>query len=150
MTPIDQLVRPHSPQDRAASAAALAASALVLGLASWMHPSPDGVGTHTQLGLPACGFYSSVGLPCATCGMTTAFSHAAHGQLLQAFHVQPAGAALAVMTAMLAVTSAYALVTGMRLGPTVAWVARPGVAVSMAAVVLAAWGYKMALAKWGF
>ena len=148
MTPIDQLGRPHCPQDRAASAAVLAACAMVLGLASWMDPSPDGLGTHTQLGLPACGFYSSVGLPCATCGMTTAFSHAAHGRLLSAFRAQPAGAVLAVMTAMLAVTSAYALATGMRLDPTVAWAARPAVVVAAAGVVLAAWGYKMAFAQW--
>ncbi len=149
MNPTNQSNPTRSPASRIVAAAVLAASGLVLGLASWLDASPEGVGTHRQLGLPACGFYSSVGLPCASCGMTTAFSHAAHGRLIKAFYTQPAGACLAVLLAAAGIVAAYALVTGMRLGPAAAWMLRPTSVVAAAAGVLMAWGYKMAIVQAG-
>lgn len=133
----------YGPSQRAAAAVVLAASAAVLGLASWLDASPQGVGTHTQLGLPECGFYCTVGVPCATCGMTTAFSHAAHGRLVQALVTQPAGAVLAVLTAVAGIVSAYALLTGSRLDRVLAWVWRPLTILGMVVLVLGSWGYKI-------
>jgi len=147
--PIDRTKSPSRSNSRVGPAAVLAGSACLLALAVWLDPSAEGVGTHTQLGLPPCGFYASTGLPCASCGMTTAFSYAAHGQLLLAFATQPAGACLAVLVAAAAVVSAYALTTGMRLGPAVGWMSRPVTVLVGAGIVVSAWGYKMTFALWG-
>lgn len=103
----------------------------------------DGVGTHTALGLPACGLYETTGIPCATCGMTTSYSLAAHGHPIDAFINQPAGALLALLTAMAAVLSGYALVTGMSLTPIGAMLWRPRVVVIGISVLLIAWAYKI-------
>jgi hypothetical protein len=103
----------------------------------------DGVGTHKALGLPPCGLYEATGIPCATCGMTTSFSLAAHGHLEAAFINQPAGAILALLTAMTVVVSGYALVTGMSLAPIGLMLWRPRIVIVGLAIVLAAWVYKI-------
>lgn len=59
----------------------------VLVTAALLTPDPAGHGTHTQLGLPPCGFLVITGLPCPGCGLTTSFSHM--------MHIDPAGAAAA-------------------------------------------------------
>lgn len=119
-------------------------SAGVLAVALWLTPNThDGVGTHKALGLPPCGLYETTGIPCATCGMTTSFSLAAHGHLFDAFINQPAGALLALLTAMAAVLSGYALVTGMSLAPIGLMLWRPRVVVIGIGVLLIAWVYKI-------
>ena len=52
-------------------------SLAVLGIAAGLEASDEGIGTHTQLGMPPCMFREATGYPCMTCGMTTSFSHAA-------------------------------------------------------------------------
>jgi hypothetical protein len=52
--------------------------------------------THRQLGLPPCTFYWVTGLPCPSCGMTTSFSHLAHGSISDSLRANPAGTLLAV------------------------------------------------------
>ncbi|MBT4523937.1 MAG: DUF2752 domain-containing protein, partial [Phycisphaerae bacterium] len=61
------------------------ASLALLSIALLLTPSADGIGTHTQLGLPACGWILAADLPCPTCGMTTAWSHTIRGELPSAF-----------------------------------------------------------------
>lgn len=115
----------------------------VLSLAASLSPSPRGYGTHTQVGMEPCGFVKTAGMPCATCGMTTAFAHAADGRLLASALTQPAGAALAVLTAMAAIISGYAALVGLSLGPLLRWIWRPRFVVVMGALIMAAWGYKI-------
>lgn len=122
----------------------LVSSMSVLLLALWMHPSSGGVGTHEQLGLPACGLLQSTGVPCATCGMTTSFALAAHGQLIASFINQPGGAVLAIVTAMVAVAGAYTLVTGISLWPMVAPMVRPSLFIWAGVFFALAWLYKIA------
>lgn len=54
-------------------------------------PAAQGHGTHQQLGLPPCTFLWLTGFPCAFCGMTTSWTHAAHGQVLESIRTQPMG-----------------------------------------------------------
>lgn len=54
-------------------------------------PDPTGHGTHTQLGLPPCGFYVITGCPCPGCGLTTAFSFMAHLDVFGAARANPFG-----------------------------------------------------------
>jgi hypothetical protein len=83
---------------RLASAALATACSAILAVAISLPPSSTGIGTHTSVGLPPCGFLESTGIPCPTCGMTTAFSLMAHGRPLAAFRAQPAGALLFLLT----------------------------------------------------
>ncbi len=105
----------------------------------------DGLGTHKSLYLPPCGLYETTGIPCATCGMTTSFSLMAHGRFIAAFLTQPAGAMLALLVAMAAVISGYALVTGMSLSPVGRILWRPIVLIPAIGLLLAAWIYKIAI-----
>ena len=130
--------------DRVPALVIFLVAAGVLAVAMLLTPNTrDGVGTHKALGLPACGLYETTGIPCATCGMTTSFSLAAHGHLIDAFINQPAGALMALLTAMAAVLSGYALLTGMSLTPIGAALWRPKVIAAGIGVLLIAWVYKI-------
>ena len=100
--------------DRLAGLGLAAASLGLLLLAASLSPAAAGTGTHTQLGMPPCGFLAATGLPCATCGMTTATALAADGRLLAAGWTQPAGLLFALAVGALA-----------WLGAWLAWSGRP-------------------------
>lgn len=131
---------------RLIAAAALLPCVAVLLVAASLTPDPAGTGTHRQLGLPPCGMLAATGLPCATCGMTTAFSYTAHGELWSALVTQPAGATLAVLTAMAIPTLGYAVVTGAALGPLARALLRPRTALLLAVLVMAGWAYTLSVA----
>lgn len=126
---------------RAAVVLAACLAPILLGL--WLSPDPGGLGTHCQLGLPPCGLAMTTGVPCPTCGMTTAFSYAVHGHLIAAAVTQPFGAllALAVMTAaglsvVVLVTSRSWRVNWYRVSPGL-------VAAVVVVLFLASWIYKV-------
>jgi len=128
---------------RALGAAVLVGCVLLFAVASRLEPATGGIGTHEQLGLAPCGMMMLWGLPCPTCGMTTAFAHAARGRLASAFHAQPAGLALAIAIGLAAIAAGGTLVTGrtyrvnwFRLSPT-------GVGFGVVALLLGAWVYKI-------
>jgi len=85
---------------------------IALAVAAYAEPDPRGFGTHTELGMPVCGFQERTGYPCVTCGMTTAFSHVVRGQILQAFIAQPAGALLAIGCVFTLALGSLAALTG--------------------------------------
>jgi len=128
-------------RDRLLGAGIAAVALTPLLIAAGLSPDPGGHGTHLQLGMTPCGFLSASGLPCATCGMTTAFAHAADGDLLGAAAVQPAGALLALLCAAAAITGLYAAVTGLAVTRLLRCLVRGRVVLAAIAVVLAAWGY---------
>ena len=66
-------------------------SLCVLAVAAMLEPDPAGHGTHTQLGLPPCGFLIVTGAPCPGCGLTTAFAHAIRGDFGLAASANPLG-----------------------------------------------------------
>jgi hypothetical protein len=117
--------------------------AAVLGLAAWLSPAESGVGTHEALNMPPCGWIAIADLPCPTCGMTTAFAHAANGNLIQSFQAQPLGCLLAIGTAMALLVSMFVAVTGSRLAWSFTRLWTRGSAWIIAAAVVAAWGYKI-------
>jgi hypothetical protein len=84
-------------ETRALAALTLAICLAVLITAATLPPDPRGYGTHERLFGGPCGFLVVTGLPCPTCGMTTAFAHAVRGQFGSAFRAQPAGLVLALL-----------------------------------------------------
>lgn len=130
--------------DRTGSGVCAAACLGVLGLAAWMDPNPDGHATHTQLGLPSCQWVAALGKPCPTCGMTTAFAHAAEGSYLAALVAQPLGLLLALGSATVFWGALHGAITGVR----VPHVALRGVngrsLLALLGLGLASWAYKLA------
>lgn len=125
-------------------AGAWAASMLsVLVIASVLHPAHAGFGTHEQLGLPPCVWMSTFGEPCPTCGMTTAFTYAAHGSYWHSFLAQPFGAVLAIGAAATLWIALHTAITGSRaLSVALRAVGSRGVWFGLAGL-LAAWVYKL-------
>lgn len=123
------------------------ATGTLLVVAAWLSPSGAGHGTHLQLGLPPCGWVVGMGIPCPSCGMTTAFAHAADGDLLGAMRAQPAGAMLALGTAVVFVLSAWVLLTGSGIGGF--WFERLGKRTLLVGgvVILGSWVYKILVFK---
>jgi len=122
----------------------------LLGMALYLKPSTEGLGTHTQLGLPQCSWPTMWGIPCPTCGMTTAFAHTVRGRWLTAFEDQPMGFLLAVATMVWVMISLRALVTGRtwrlngyRLTPL-------RVTLVIVGSVLLSWGYKILVTRGDF
>ncbi|HHN77174.1 MAG TPA: DUF2752 domain-containing protein [Phycisphaerales bacterium] len=108
-----------------------------------LHPSDEGHGTHTQLGMPACGWVIAFNKPCPTCGMTTAFTHAAHGRFADALADQPMGALLALISAAVFWAGLHTAITGCRLDRLVRMVLAPRTLWIAAALAAGAWGYKL-------
>jgi hypothetical protein len=129
--------------DRLVQAALAGVCWLVVALSIYLHPAPDGLGTHEQLGLAPCGFLHMTGQPCPGCGLTTAFAHMVRGQVPSALIVQPFGALL------------FLLILGGALGLTVTcfmgrtWnlvllrINAPVWLYGLVFLALASWGYKI-------
>ena len=132
---------------RLVASAVLVACSAVLGVAAYLTPSPTGLGSHEQLGLPPCGWIAIADIPCPTCGMTTAFAHAADGHLLQALHAQPLGGILAIGVTMAWLVSIHVMITGSRIGGAFARLWSAKMAWALSGAVVLAWGYKIASHK---
>ena len=117
--------------------------AIVLGVAVALTPSPRGMGTHRGLGLPPCGFEYSTGMPCPTCGMTTAYALTVRGRIYAAIVTQPAGFVLCVLTGVVATYGAYVAIRGRAI-----WVNWDRIStrlvLALALLVMGGWGFKMA------
>ena len=94
------------------------------------------------------GFQPVAGSPtwtclCPTCGFTTAFAHAADGDILAAFDAQPMGALLAITTALACLGGLIILLTGAPVESLVTryWSVRWTWIVL--GLLLVAWAYKM-------
>ncbi len=59
-----------------------------------------------------CGFKQRYGLPCPTCGMTTATLAFAQGKIFEAFFIQPAGALLCCVLVVIALLALVIAVFG--------------------------------------
>ncbi len=121
--------------------AVVALAPLVIG--AGLTPSAKGHGTHTSLGMPSCGWVVAFNKPCPTCGMTTAVTHAAHGDLIGSFLVQPAGALFAVVAAMAFWCGLHGLVSGVDTVRLSGRLFKGRVWWAIGGILLASWAYKM-------
>lgn len=126
---------------------ALGVSAALLAVfvfARWLEPDPAGLGTHEQLGLRTCRMISLFGIPCAFCGMTTAFALMVRGDIVGGFLTQPAGALLFVSGVLaLCVVGALAVTGRVHARMRVPRI-RARFALVCVAILVLAWGYKIA------
>jgi hypothetical protein len=115
----------------------------VLILAHHLTPSPTGVETHLQMQFQRCEFLQRTGLPCPTCGMTTSFSHFAHGNWLASFYVQPMGFLLALACGACFWACLHMALTGAPLHHLLRQVKMVRFIVIFMGFGIAAWGWKI-------
>jgi len=128
--------------DRVIAAAVLAAAGAAVWLLASIEPSPAGYDTHVQFGWPRCGWPLTMGLPCPTCGCTTAACLLVHGQPWQALRTQPFGALLALSGLLLGVHAALCLWRRRSFVDLVVRLPRARILLLALAVLLASWAYK--------
>ena len=87
----------------------------VTAIGAFLHPSPNGHGTHELLGLPPCPSVLMFDRPCPGCGLTTSWSAFIHGDFALAFHAHPLGPLAYMIFTGLALFGGYGFVTGRRL-----------------------------------
>lgn len=131
------------PADRALWALLFMCGMGVLVVAAMLQPDAEGYGTHTQLGMQPCASLAATGFPCPTCGMTTAFAHAADGNLVAAFATQPAGAALALLAAIATLVSGYGMLAGLPVHGVAEAVWTPRNLLIFGGGIILAWIYKI-------
>lgn len=73
------------------------AMSIPLWVANRLTPSPSGLGTHHQLGLPPCSMRVLWSMRCPACGMTTSWSHITRGNLIAAWQANAGGVLLAFL-----------------------------------------------------
>lgn len=98
--------------DRLVGAAMGIPATTVILIAAWLTPSPNGYGTHIQLGLGNCTMMVLTEWPCPMCGMTTTFTLLSHFRPLDALLNQPFGVALYAITLAAAAIGLADLATG--------------------------------------
>lgn len=130
-------------RSRLAAALIALGSLAILAVAAILDPSPDGLGTHEQFHLPQCGWITLMDTPCPTCGWTTAFAHAADGNLPASFLCQPMGCLLAMSTAMAALVGIYVALTGSAVASMLKRLWGPYTGWLLAAIIVVSWIYKI-------
>ncbi len=121
----------------------------VLCIAAWLRPDHGGTGTHLQLGLLACAFKIRTGLPCPSCGFTTAFSYFAHGHFLASIYTQPMGTMLALASAVAVWIGFYIAVTGRPVHRLFKLLSSRYYLMPILSFALLAWGWKIFLTLTG-
>jgi hypothetical protein len=117
----------------------------VLITAAFLTPNPEGHGTHTQLGLPPCGFLVFTSYPCPGCGLTTAFSHMIRFDLFGAWHANPFGIALFSATAAFVPFAALGFVRGWSVVSALDRVHAEKFAIVLALLSVASWVTRVAM-----
>ena len=113
--------------------------------AAWLRPDPSGLGTHTELHLPPCGFYVLFHKPCPSCGMTTAFTLMVHGHPWKALKTQPAGAAVFVIALFLWLYLPFAWRRRKPFEHILEHAAFLPVVIGLIVLILGVWGWRLLL-----
>ena len=130
--------------------AALVGIAALVVLGVWLDPDPRGFGTHEKLGLPPCTPMHLWNVPCPGCGVTTAVSLAAHGHLWPAFTTQPFGLLIAIGIPLFVLWCVVHTLRGRDLNHEVGRMRVGLLWIGVAAVMVASWGYKLAVVRHWF
>ncbi|MEQ8456395.1 MAG: DUF2752 domain-containing protein [Sandaracinaceae bacterium] len=117
----------------------------VLITAATLTPSIAGHGTHTQLGLPPCGFLVYTGYPCPGCGLTTSFSHMIRLEVFGAFHANPFGILLFLCTAAMVPVSLLGMVRKLPVVDTLDRLHAEKIAIALSLVSIAVWCVKVGI-----
>lgn len=122
-------------------------AAVVLAVAFRLAPAPSGLGTHQGLGLPPCAFLAATGIPCPSCGLTTAFAALAHGDLGLAARANPVGILLFALAVLLVPTGLWLSSRGIGLRQVFfhRWFDR--VALALVAVWLGSWVVRLTVSS---
>lgn len=122
---------------------ALLAPLGLLAMGRFLTPSPNGHGTHEQLGLPPCTLMQRFGIPCPGCGVTTAVVLAGRGELAQSFWTQPLGFALALAALLALPLGLIAHFAGRDAWTLLQKLSQRPLWYALVALVVAAWIYKL-------
>lgn len=128
--------------DRTAAGVVLLAGGLAVAALARIEPDPRGFDTHVRLGMTACAWPQWYGMPCPTCGCTTAACLVVHGRWLDAVITQPFGAVLAVAGIALALHAGYCLWRGRSFVDLLVRLPLWKVLFGGLLLLLLAWGYK--------
>lgn len=129
--------------ERLIAALVAVACGAVLGVAATLTPSPTGVGTHTQLGLPPDPILEATGVPMPGCGMTTSFAWFVRGNLLASMYVEPMGTLLAAATTAAVPLGLFVAITGRPVHRKLAPLVRIRTLVVAGVLAALSWGWKM-------
>lgn len=135
--------RPISVRSRCWLALAGTALLVPLAVAVWLQPSPSGMGTHQQLGLPPCTFVTMFGIRCPSCGMTTSWSHFVRGQWMQALQANVGGCLLAMIATVSSGWMLLAAATGRRPTNTPGEGMLAACAVVLVLITIVDWGVRL-------
>jgi hypothetical protein len=119
--------------------------------AVFLHPAPQGVGTHRQIRLaalngqtpPPCELLRTTGIPCPTCGMTTSFAWFVRGNWLASVYVQPMGFLLALASGAMFWAGLFMAVSGAPLHRLLQPIGGVSWIVGILGFAIAAWGWKI-------
>ena len=125
--------------DRLAWAVLWLLAVATLALARLLVPASAGIGTHQQLGLPPCGLYEWLRLPCPACGLTTSFAHLARLQVEASLHANPMGLPLFVATAFAVPLTALAFIRRRSVAHVIDAVRADRIALWFVIALLASW-----------
>jgi hypothetical protein len=137
----------RGPEHWALLAAALLGVAALVVLGTLLRPDPRGYGTHEQLGLQPCRMLQWTGVPCPGCGVTTAASLFAHGEVRAALHAQPFGVLCAALIPPFAALALVAHARGRDLGREVRRLGLRAWLWGLALAALVGWAWKIALVR---
>jgi len=139
--------RRASASQRAWSAVVASGAVSLLGIAAWLSPADAGHGTHTRLVGAPCSWVTLFDRPCATCGMTTAYTRLGEGDVVGSFAAQPMGLVLALATACVFWIASHTALLGSRVGPAAVRLLDRRVLWLIVGGLIAGWAYKMV--TWG-
>lgn len=113
--------------------------------AAMLTPNPAGHGTHTQLGLPPCGFLVFTGYPCPGCGLTTSFAYMVRVNLLGAWLANPFGIVLFLCTFAMIPLAAVGFVRGWSVVATLDRIHAEKIAIALSALCMIVWSIRVAI-----
>jgi hypothetical protein len=108
-------------------------------------PSPNGHGTHEQLGLPPCRAIDWFGFPCPGCGVTTSFTLASRGELAGALATQPFGLVMFVLALAAAPWALWHVARGRDLYAELNRLSTRPIWIALGVLVVGSWIYKIAI-----